>query len=230
MIYKNNNNEERINATSNGSHSGEGAETRKGFVRPVPIDREVNWDKTKTLMSKTDKYGNIEYANDAFIEVSAYEDFELMSQPHSIIRHPDMPKVIFKILWDNLKTGKNFHAIIKNMSKTGRYYWVITDFDIKKDMQGNIKSYVAYRKAVPEKVIKNHIEPLYSRLLKIEEINGTEASEKYFLGYLEEKETSYYQYIANLLNNEDKETITKEVAREKEEKVEPKGFFAKFFS
>ncbi len=56
-----------------------------------------------------------------------------MSQPHNIIRHPAMPKVIFKVLWDNLKKGNNYHAIVKNMAESGRYYWVITDFDISKD-------------------------------------------------------------------------------------------------
>ncbi|MDO5608091.1 MAG: PAS domain-containing protein [Capnocytophaga sp.] len=207
---------------------------KSGIIRPVPIDREVVWDKEKILISKTDKYGNIEYANDAFIEVSSYEDFELMSQPHNIIRHPDMPKVVFKILWDNLKAGKNFHAIIKNMSKTGRYYWVITNFEIKKDLQGNAVGYIGYRKAVSESVVRDHIEPLYKRLLKIEEINGTDASEKYFLGYLEDRKTSYYQFIANLLK-ESESKIAEDVQQDtqidtKDEKAVAKGFFARFFS
>ncbi|MEO8933320.1 MAG: PAS domain-containing protein, partial [Xanthomarina sp.] len=96
----------------------------------ILIDEEVVWDKKSIVLSKTDKHGSIEYANDAFVQVSGYEDYELVSQPHNIIRHPHMPQVIFKILWDNLKNGKNFHAVIKNLARSGRYYWMITDFEI----------------------------------------------------------------------------------------------------
>lgn len=69
--------------------------------KPNVIDKEAIWDKTKVLMSKTDKFGTIEYANEAFVDTSGYENYELVGQPHNIIRHPDMPKVIFKVLWDN---------------------------------------------------------------------------------------------------------------------------------
>ena len=75
------------------------------FVRPVPIDKEVSWDKSLTIMSKTDQYGVIEYANDVFIDVSGYDEHELMGMPHSIVRHPDMPKVLFKVLWTRIRQG-----------------------------------------------------------------------------------------------------------------------------
>ncbi len=105
----------------------------ESFNRPTPIDKEVSWDKTQVIMSKTNPFGIIEYANETFVDVCGYEDYELMGQPHNIIRHPDMPRVIFKVLWENLKKGNNFHAIVKNLAKSGRYYWVITDFEIAKN-------------------------------------------------------------------------------------------------
>ena len=108
--------------------------------KPVLVDKEVTWDKTKVIMSKTDAFGTIEYANEVFVDVCGYEDYELMGQPHSIIRHPDMPKVIFKVLWEKLKNGENFHAIVKNLAKSGRYYWVITDFEISKNVDRNVFS------------------------------------------------------------------------------------------
>ena len=64
-------------------------------TRPTPIDKEVSWDKTQTIMSKTDLYGTIEYANEAFVDVCGYEDYELMAQPHNIIRHPRYAKSSF---------------------------------------------------------------------------------------------------------------------------------------
>lgn len=206
------------------------------FVRPIPTDKEVNWDKSQTLVSKTDKFGNIEYANDAFISVSGYQADELMWQPHSIIRHPDMPKVVFKILWDNLKVKENFHAIIKNMSKSGDYYWVITNFEIIKNENGLIVGYASYRKAIPESIITQYIEPLYRRLLKIEQVNGLEVSEKYFMGYLEDMGVTYYEYVSNLLKDNEKEIKTSistdEISTDdNDEKSQTKGgFLSKFVS
>ncbi|MCG2611952.1 PAS domain-containing protein [Flavobacterium sp. SM15] len=200
--------------------------------RPTPIDKEVSWDKTKTIMSKTDRFGTIEYANEVFIDVSGYEDYELMSQPHNIIRHPDMPKVIFKVLWDNLKKGNNYHAIVKNMAKSGRYYWVITDFDISKDEKGNIVNYFARRKAVPQEVITKHIEPLYKRLLQIEAASSMEASEKYLIGYLEEQNKTYVDFIMEIMSEHEKSVELQNAAAAATNEVkteDKKGFFSKFF-
>ena len=164
-------------------------------AKPSPIDKEVVWDKKKTVLSKTDKFGSIEYANDAFVEVSGYEDYELIAQPHNIIRHPDMPKVIFKILWEHLKKGENFHAVIKNLSRSGRYYWMITDYEIVKDEDGEIINYIAKRKAMPEEPLRKIIEPLYKKLLQIEIVSGIDGSEKYLKGFLEEKNMDYEKWI-----------------------------------
>ena len=89
----------------------------------TPVNKEVAWDKSKTIMSKTDAKGTIEYVNQVFIDVCGYSEGELIGKPHNIIRHPDMPKTIFKILWDNIQKGINFHAIVKNMAKSGEYYF-----------------------------------------------------------------------------------------------------------
>lgn len=185
------------------------------------IDKEVSWDKTQVIMSKTNTRGIIEYANETFVDVSGYEDFELIGQPHNIIRHPDMPKVIFKVLWDKLIEGDNFHAIVKNLAKSGRYYWVVTDFEISKNEAGQITNYFGRRKAVPQEVILNHIEPLYRKLLQIEEASGIDYSEKYLNGFLEERNKTYVQYIMELIYAHEK---ANEII-----KVEEKGFFSRFF-
>ncbi len=202
------------------------------FQKPTPIDKEVSWDKTQIIMSKTDLFGTIEYANDVFVDVCGYEDYELMAKPHNIIRHPDMPKVVFKVLWDNIKQGNQFHGIVKNLAKSGRYYWVITNFEYNRDENGNITKYIARRKAVPQDVITNHIEPLYKKLLQIEQASGLEASEKYLIGYLEEQGLSYVDLITKLMVNNSKtetpQTPQTPIAMEEEEE-ESKGFFSRFF-
>ncbi|WP_166925101.1 PAS domain-containing protein [Flavobacterium poyangense] len=188
------------------------------ITRPNPSDREVDWNKTKVLLSKTDTKGTILYANEAFIDVSGYDEFELIGQPHNVIRHPDMPKVIFKILWDSIKGNRNIHAIIKNMSKTGRYYWVITDFKIISDSDGEIVGYFGTRKSVPEQVIVKFIEPLYKKLIHIEEASGVHASEEYLIGFLEERKKTYTEYVDHLVatGKDDKNKVSK-------------GFFNGFF-
>ncbi|CAA0192672.1 Putative sensor (PAS) domain for methyl-accepting chemotaxis sensory transducer [Tenacibaculum maritimum] len=166
------------------------------------IDEEVTWDKTQTIISKTDPNGTILYTNEAFLQASEYSAIELIGEPHNVIRHPDMPKVTFKILWEALKKGKNFHAIVKNLTKTGRYYWVITDFTTNKDENGNIIGYTGRRKAVPEGVVER-IEPLYKTLLEIEQQKGEKVSELYFKNYLEEEVGKDYDtFVVDLFNKE----------------------------
>ena len=193
-------------------------------TRPTPSDREVDWNKTKVLLSKTDTKGTILYANEDFIDVSGYDEFELIGQPHNIIRHPEMPKVIFKFLWDSIKSGKNIHAIIKNMSKTGRYYWVITDFKIISDGDGVIAGYFGTRKSVPEDIVVKFIEPLYKKLLHIEEVSGLSASEEYLIGFLEERNKTYMEYIDHLVatGKDDKEKIKKGLFTGLFDKKDPK--------
>ena len=192
--------------------------------RPEPIDEEVKWDKRATLMSRTNKHGHIMASNAAFQEVSGYTEAELYDQPHSLIRHSAMPTVVFKILWENLKGKNNFHAIIKNLSKSGRYYWVITNFEIIRNEKDEITHYVSYRKALPKHLINVHIAPLYERLLKIEKANGMEVSERYFNGFLEDRKTTYDAFIRTLMkenaeeirsfyNNEDTDSFLNDLIR-----------------
>lgn len=186
--------------------------------KPVPSDRELDWDKSKIILSKTDAKGTILYANEAFIDISGYDEYELIGQPHNVIRHPDMPKVIFKMLWDTIKKGENIHAIVKNMAKSGRYYWVITDFKTIFNEEGEIVSYFGTRKSIPSEIITKFINPLYSKLLHIEEVSGVNAAEEYLTGFLEERNKTYTEYVDHLVatGKDDKEKVKK-------------GFFANFF-
>ena len=163
------------------------------FQYPTPIDREVNWDKSKTIMSRTDAAGVIDYVNQVFCDVCGYSTEELLGSPHNIIRHPDMPRVIFKVLWDNIQQGINFHAVAKNLAKSGEYYWVVTDFDIIKDAQGKIVSYLARRTSVPTQSVEKYIAPLYAKMLQVEQVGGMEASGAYLEKFL--KDNGYRDYI-----------------------------------
>ncbi|MDO4781895.1 MAG: PAS domain-containing protein [Capnocytophaga felis] len=175
-------------------------------ARPTPVNREVTWDKTKTIISETDSFGTITNVNDVFSEVSGYTPAELIGQPHNIIRHPDMPKVVFKMLWDNLKKGNNFVGIIKNMTKFGEYYWVVTDFEIRRDIMGNITHYIGRRKAVPQSAIDNHIAPFYETLLRLEKIGGIELSSRFFKNYLAKQGKDYMDFVISIMSETQEES------------------------
>jgi len=97
------------------------------------------------LLSETDTRGVITYANPRFCEVSGYTLEELIGKPHNIVRHPDMPKEVFKELWDTIKAGKIWQGEIKNRRKDGSHYWVLATVGPIFDENGEISSYVSMR-------------------------------------------------------------------------------------
>jgi len=169
--------------------------------RPEPIDNEIKLNTKRYIVSKTNPKGIIEYGNDYFVEISGYTETELIGQPHSIIRHPDMPKIVFKMMWDRIQNNENIMAVVKNLAKDGSYYWVVTEFEAKVDpITNDIISYTAFRKAAPPKAVEA-IAPIYQKLIEIEAQGGMEASEKYLRGYLEEKDITYDELINQLVEN-----------------------------
>lgn len=171
------------------------------MLKPVPVDEQIKLDKHKYIMSRTDTAGNIEFGNDYFFEISGYGANELMGRSHNIIRHPDMPKVIFKIMWERLKAGKNIFAVVKNMAKDGRYYWVTTKFEIKKHpVDHSVVGYMAYRQAASPAVIRT-MGSLYAELIEKEEEGGIEASEKYLTDFLDAKKMTYDEFVDDVIGN-----------------------------
>ena len=111
--------------------------------RPTPIDEEYTF-ADGVIISETDLRGVITFANRKFVEISGYSKAELLGKPHNIIRHPDMPKAAFKELWDTIQQDKEWHGLVKNLRKDGRYYWV--DTFIKPVFRGGKKvGYIAAR-------------------------------------------------------------------------------------
>lgn len=164
-------------------------------------NEQIELSTKKYIVSKTDAKGIIEYGNDYFVEISGYTESELIGKPHSIIRHPDMPRIVFKMMWDRINKGKNIMAVVKNLAKDGRYYWVVTEFEPKIDpISNDIISHTAFRKAAPQKAIDT-MEPIYQKLLEIEKEGGMEASEKYLRGFFEEKRVTYDEFIDGVIGN-----------------------------
>lgn len=88
------------------------------------MSKEYILKDTDFLVSQTDDKGKILFANDDFCKIAGYEIDELIGMPHSIVRHPDMPKAAFKDLWDTVTKGKVWTGYVKNATKSGGFYWV----------------------------------------------------------------------------------------------------------
>jgi aerotaxis receptor len=114
------------------------------------------------FFSTTDARGVIVNGNEVFTRVSGFAESELIGSAHNIIRHPDMPRVAFQLLWENLKAGRPFSGYVKNMAKDGAFYWVFAVIAPLAD--GRLLS-VRFKPTSPTLAV---VERLYGRLLKIE--------------------------------------------------------------
>lgn len=134
--------------------------------RPEPIDEEVIFDG-RSLISETDTKGIITFVNRKFVEMTGYTKQEAVGQPHSILRHPDMPKAAFEQMWKVIKEGKVWDGYVKNLRKDGKYYWVDVHIVPKKDENGTIIGYIASRKVtVPDRLQSTIVQ--YKKLLEKE--------------------------------------------------------------
>lgn len=153
------------------------------------------------IISKTDLKGRISYCNRIFIEFSGYTEMELLGSQHNIIRHPDMPRGVFKLLWDAVDDGGEIFAYVKNMSKDGGYYWVIANVTANRDLQGNIEGYFSVRRK-PSRGAVSAVTDLYRSMLEEERRAGPRdacaASINMVTNLLSQKGVSYAQFVLSL--------------------------------
>jgi len=162
-----------------------------------PINNEKKMKEGDFIVSKTDTKGIITYGNQTFIAMSGYSEEELLGTPHNILRHPDMPMCVFKLLWDRIQDGKEIFAYVKNLCKDGSFYWVFANVTASYDSNGTIIGYYSVRRRPKESAVKT-IEPIYAELLRIEKQGGMQASLDYLLKFLDEKGVGYDELIASL--------------------------------
>ncbi len=153
-------------------------------------------------MSKTDTKGRITYANDVFLAIAGYSEAELLGQPHSIIRHPDMPRAVFKLLWDMLFEGHEVFAYVKNMARSGDHDWVFAHVTPSYDAQGKLVAFHSNRR-VPRRSVIDTIAPIYADLLRLEAThrNGKEAlaaSSKALADFVTSKNMGYDELVLAL--------------------------------
>lgn len=160
-------------------------------------NQELTFGEEEFIVSKTDLNGKITYGNALFIHMSGYSELELIDRPHNILRHEDMPAVVFKLLWSRIKEGKEIFAYVKNKTKDGDYYWVFAHVTPSFDGNRAISNYHSVRRKPSQKAL-NIIKPIYETLLQKERQGGVIASEAALNQLLQDKGMSYDEFILSL--------------------------------
>lgn len=167
-----------------------------------PTGREVRFSEDEIIVTKTDLKGIITYANEVFIRVSSFQESELIGYSHNIIRHPEMPRCIFKLFWDYLKSGREIFAYVVNLSADGGHYWVFAHVTPSPDSTGKTIGYHSNRRSPYADALAKII-PLYKTLLDEEkkhtDPNAAIAASTALLEEILAKEgCEYNQFIFNL--------------------------------
>ncbi|MES9815828.1 MAG: PAS domain-containing protein [Candidatus Thiodiazotropha sp.] len=167
----------------------------------TPTDREILMDEHDFIVSKTDLQGRITYANRIFMKIAGYNEGELLGVQHNIIRHPDMPRGVFRLLWNVIESGNECFAYVKNMAKSGDYYWVYANVTVDYDDNNNPIGYFSVRRKPSREGIEAMI-PVYKEMLRIEQQAGARdapnASLQWLVDVLKSKNTTYEEFIHTL--------------------------------
>lgn len=167
----------------------------------TPTQNELVMREDDFIISKTDLKGRITYCNRVFIEFAGYTESELLGAPHNIVRHPDMPRGVFKFLWDTLEKQTECFAFVKNMTKDGNFYWVLANVTPNFDAQGRCEGYFSVRRK-PSRGAVAAVGDLYRDMLAEEQRAGPRdacvASLDMLGNVLKQKGVSYEQFVLSI--------------------------------
>ncbi|MGY1706743.1 PAS domain-containing protein [Geodermatophilus sp. SYSU D00697] len=174
-------------------------------IRPTGEERTFRPDEL--IVSKTDPRGVITYANDVFLRISGYQLDEVIGQPHNLIRHPEMPRAVFALLWSTLAEGRELFAYINNLASDGAHYWVLAHVTPSYGPDGRVVGYHSNRRRPSPGAIRQ-LTPLYAQLLAEERRHPTAkaaaAASSRLLGELvAARAGSYEEFIWSVISREE---------------------------
>ncbi|MCZ2827737.1 PAS domain-containing protein [Modestobacter sp. VKM Ac-2986] len=178
---------------------------RRQAVRPSGVERRFAADEL--IVSKTDLRGVITYANDVFLRVSGYDLDEVVGQPHNLIRHPEMPRAVFKLLWDTLGAGQEIFAYIDNLAADGANYWVLAHVTPSSGPDGTVVGYHSNRRSPSPRAVAA-VKPLYAQLVAEERRhpNGraaVEASSRLLAELVASRAAGYEEFVWSVIGGEE---------------------------
>lgn len=152
-------------------------------IIPNGVERTL---KTEDLIvSKTDLKGRITYGNRAFAHYAGYPESFFMGQPHNLVRHPDMPRSVFRLLWDRISAKQEVFAYVKNLCADGCHYWVFANVTPSFDASGQLIGYYSVRRKAQPTAIPV-IEKIYKKMLDIEKHTDGQTGMNAALAWLQE--------------------------------------------
>jgi PAS domain S-box-containing protein len=171
-----------------------------GQRQATAIERPLRDDDF--IVSKTDLKGRITYGNRTFAAYAGFSESQYLGQAHNLIRHPDMPRGVFKLLWATIEQGQEVFAYVKNLSSDGSFYWVFANVTPSYDSKGDVVGYYSVRRKASAKGIEA-IAPLYRQMLQIERAapsqkDGIEQSLAWVTQQLQRMGMSYEQFVLGL--------------------------------
>lgn len=166
----------------------------------IPVDREIQLSPEKAMVYKLTPEGIIDYINNYFVEISGYDVHEVVGNTLDSLRNNELPTIIYDLILEHIKSNTNLNIILKGKAKDGRFYWYVTNFESKKDDEGNLIATIVSRTSVPRTVVPE-IDNFYQRLLKIEQHSSLDIARTFFEGFLEEKGMSFGEYSQNLIKD-----------------------------
>jgi PAS domain S-box-containing protein len=169
-------------------------------INPTGVER--SFAESEIIVSKTDTKGILTYANPLFLSLADYTEDEVIGEPHNMIRHPDMPRCVFNLLWERISNGKEIFAYVVNLAKNGDHYWVQAHVTPNLDMNRNVVGYHSTRR-VPKIGALRVIQELYPQLVAKERQHGSSkdgmaAAGEMFNEILNEKGVDYDEFIHRL--------------------------------
>ena len=167
----------------------------------VPTDKELVMRETDFIVSKTDTKGRITYGNRIFNEFAGLDEADLLNKQHNIIRHPDMPRSVFNLLWQRIQNGEEIFAYVKNMSADGSYYWVYANVTASLDTNGQIIGYYSVRRKPSAKamqIIPGLYDALRAEELRVPAKDQIAAGTKLLQDKLAELGATYDQFVYQL--------------------------------
>ena len=167
----------------------------------IPSQHEKLMRENDFIVSKTDTKGRITYGNRIFIEFSGYTEEELLGSQHNIIRHPDMPRGVFKFLWDTLAQEQEVFAFVKNLAKDGSFYWVLANVTPSYNKEHKVDGYFSVRRQ-PNRAAIDTVTDLYAQMLAEEKKagakNACDASLNLLTNFLQQQGTTYEELVLAL--------------------------------
>lgn len=154
--------------------------------RITPVNQQRVMRDEDFIVSKTDAKGRITYANRIFMEFAGYTERELLGSQHNIVRHPDMPRGVFALMWEVLETGSEFFGYVKNMASDGSFYWTFANVTPTLDPAGRTVGYFSVRRR-PRPEAVSFIEPVYAQMLAREQEVGAKQAVAASLDVLRER-------------------------------------------